>query len=141
MVDISNACLSTLAGSAPEPHVDLDGYDVEVVDDCASVTHAYGGGVPSGLQTVDISDPENPTNLSSCGVTFDDAVAVSVRRKYTYVAAETAGVQIFNISIPDSPALIATVDTPDSTNDVMVFGDYPYAAEGNTGLPLIDLKH
>jgi hypothetical protein len=54
--------------------------------------------------------------------------------------AGDSGFQVIDISEPESPALIHTVDTPGSANSVAVTGGYAYVADGNSGLAIARLQ-
>ncbi|MFM6073254.1 MAG: hypothetical protein ACKPB9_16970, partial [Dolichospermum sp.] len=57
---------------------------------------------------------------------------------YAYVADDTSGLQIINISNPSSPTLVGTIDTPNYAHNVAVVGNYAYVANNATGLIIID---
>ena len=67
-----------------------------------------------GLQTVDISVPQNPTILGSVrDPDYSSFKDVSVVGQTAYVAAED-GLKIVYVSRPTSPYILGSVDTPDT---------------------------
>jgi hypothetical protein len=57
-----------------------------------------------------------------------------------YVAAGAAGLQIYDVTDTDSPALLGACDTRGVAADVSVKGDYAYVADGAAGLEVIDVS-
>ena len=69
---------------------------------------------------------------------------VAVSGNYAYVA-DGFGLQVVDISMPDSPALVGEVATPGAARGVAVAGNYAYVADGSTllnglGLQVIDIS-
>ncbi|MDB9492846.1 hypothetical protein PN478_20305, partial [Dolichospermum circinale CS-534/05] len=60
---------------------------------------------------------------------------------YAYVADGTSGLQIINISNPNSPTLAATLDTPGGASNIQVVGNYAYVADGTSGLQIINISN
>jgi hypothetical protein len=83
--------------------------------------------------------PFNVTVMGSHG-TVDGALDVAISDGYAYVADGLSGLQIFDISEPSSPALVASLDTPGYAEGVFVHGDYAYVADGPGGLQVIDIS-
>ncbi|MBE0410476.1 MAG: hypothetical protein IBX69_12165 [Anaerolineales bacterium] len=78
---------------------DLVGYvdDVKVVG-----KHAYIVGNGSGLQIVDISNPERPSIVGICDLP-GKPIRLAVAGNYAYVAAYDAGMRVVDISDPAVP--------------------------------------
>ena len=61
---------------------------------------------------------------------------------YAYIADNTEGLQVIDISDPESAYILYGVATEDQANDVAVSGEYAYACyiEGGAGgLEILDL--
>lgn len=56
-----------------------------------------------------------------------------------YLACEQMGLQIIDLSQPDSTALVGWADTPSNARTVFVDGSYAYVADGRAGLVIIDV--
>jgi hypothetical protein len=116
--------------------VDTPGYarGVTVVGSTAYVADG------SGLQVIDISNPENPQIIGAVD-TPDLAWDVTVVGSTAYVADWNSGLQVIDISNPESPQIIGAVDTPDLAYGVIVVGDTAYVADRHGGLQVIDISN
>ncbi len=63
-----------------------------------------------------------------------------VSEGYAYVAAWENGLQVIDITNPQSPAIAGSVDTPGKATDVYVSGSYAYVADNESGLQVIDIS-
>jgi hypothetical protein len=72
--------------------------------------------------------------------TAGDARSVYVSGDYAYVADETFGLAIIDISDPTNPGIPVYVDTTGGADGVYVSGDYAYVADGGSGLAIIDIS-
>lgn len=68
-----------------------------------------------------------------------DIRAVSMVDSIAYLVCEQMGLQIINLSEPDSTALVGWVDTPSNARGISVNGDYAFVADGRGGLIIIDV--
>jgi len=57
-----------------------------------------------------------------------------------YLACEQMGLQVVDLSQPDSTALVGWADTPSNARNVFVSGSYAYVADGRAGLIVIDVS-
>ena len=57
-----------------------------------------------------------------------------------FLACEQMGLQIVDLSRPDSTAKAGWVDTPSNARNVFVLGDHAYVADGRAGLIIIDVS-
>lgn len=57
-----------------------------------------------------------------------------------YLACEQMGLQLVDLSRPDSTALAGWIDTPSNARNVFVSGDHAYVADGRAGLIIIDVS-
>ena len=67
------------------------------------------------------------------------AYAVAVSGDLAFVADGYGGLQVVDISVPNSPELIGHVDTPGFANGIFVAGHLAYVADGRAGLQIIDI--
>ncbi len=76
----------------------------------------------------DYYTPEYPRSVVVCGDTV-------------YIADYTAGLQILDVSIPQSPALLGSYNTPGEANAVVVKNQIAYIADGEPGLIILDVAN
>jgi hypothetical protein len=101
--------------------------------------YAYVGS-SSGLQVIDISNPDNPV-IKGSTTTPGPANGVYVSGDYAYVAEGPNGLQVIDIRDPDNPLPEGLCDTPGSAQAVVVSGDYAYVADFVSGLQVIDISN
>ena len=84
----------------------------------------------------------NSQSLDSIGscVMPHAAWAVQVVGNYAYVADDSSGLQIVDLSDPASPAVVSSYDTPNRAIDICVSGQYAYIADFNS-LQIIDISN
>ena len=102
---------------APIAHgfIDIPGYanNVDVNDD-----FAYVAAGATGLQIVDVADPDNPVLIGSVD-TPGNANDVRVMGNFAYVAdGEVGGLQVIDVSDPTAPAIVSAANTPGEAQDV-----------------------
>jgi hypothetical protein len=68
------------------------------------------------------------------------AYGLHLEQELAFVAAYEHGLQIFDISEPDSPALVGSLVTPGHAWDVWVHDDFAYVADFNVGLTVVDVS-
>jgi len=82
----------------------------------------------------------NITNIEDIN-TAASADAVVVKGDYLYVAAGSTGLEIYDVSDPHIPTLLATEPaTGNVSRGLAVEGDYAYLAEGSGGVAIIDVS-
>jgi hypothetical protein len=64
---------------------------------------------------------------------------VFVAERYAYVANDTFGLRIIDISNPVNPVLLSTTKTRGYAEDVCISGRYAYVADYDSGLQVIDV--
>ncbi|MGD9732109.1 MAG: C13 family peptidase [Desulfamplus sp.] len=102
---------------------------------------AYIADGSSGLQMVDISNPENPQIIGSID-TPGSAQSVAIAGGSTaYIADGSSGLQVVDISNPAIPKIIGSVDTPGSAYGVTIAGSKAYIADGSSGLQVVDISN
>ena len=110
------------------------GYAVKISGD-----YAYLAVGNSGLDIIDISDPENPgipVNRDT-----ENALGVAISGNYAYVADGEAGLAIIDISNPATPGTPVYQNTNGTATDVNILGSYAYVADGASGLAIIDISN
>lgn len=65
----------------------------------------------NGIRVIDITDPENPSVLSTIGLNFTSDLVTSGDGKKLYVYARTEGVKIVDISDLSDPEITGVIDT------------------------------
>ncbi len=102
-----------------------------------SGTHTYVADGDSGLQVIDITNPQSPQIMGSVD-TPERALGVAVSGTHAYVADWKSGLQVIDITNPQSPQIVGSVDTPGNALDVAVSGSHAYAV-GSSGLQVWSL--
>ncbi len=99
---------------------------------------------PRGLQIVDVSDPENPSQVSTLslpGEAMAVVVADQAGGKFAYLAAGSAGLVIVDVSDPANPVARGSYDTPGTAYGVAVAGDLALIADGDSGLRIVNISN
>jgi len=103
-----------------------------------AATYAYLADGDSGLQVVDISEPESPVIVGEVD-TPGYAADVAIAGNYAFVADRGHGLQVIEISVPESPVIVGAESTPGDAMSVAVAGNYAYVADRGSGLQVIDI--
>ena len=92
---------------------------------------AYLADGESGLQIIDISNPENPQTFSSAD-TPGKANRLIISGTNVFIADGPRGIQVVDISTPDNPFIIGNgVGTPDDAMALAIVGNRAYVAYGS----------
>jgi hypothetical protein len=67
------------------------------------------------------------------------AYGLHLQEDLAFVAAYEHGLQVFDLSDPDSPALVGSLVTPVNAWDVWASGGFAYVADFNEGLTVVDV--
>ncbi|MBU1950372.1 MAG: hypothetical protein KJ927_16775, partial [Candidatus Eisenbacteria bacterium] len=94
----------------------------------------------SGLAGAECIDYRDYIHWVGCVDTPGDAWGVAVSGFYAYVADDYSGLQVIDITNPQSPEIVGSADTPGSAKDVTVSGFYAYVADYYSGLQVIDIS-
>ncbi|MCP4632535.1 MAG: hypothetical protein GY855_06375, partial [candidate division Zixibacteria bacterium] len=105
-----------------------------------SDTTAYVADGSSGLQIIDVSDPESPSFLGSYD-TSGYAEGVYISGTTAYVADASSGLQIIDVSDPESPSFLGNYNTSGYAEGVYISGTTAYVADGSSGLQIIDVSN
>lgn len=101
-------------------------------------TEAYIGcnGEQNTLYVADITDAATPRHTATITMPAD-INDIAVAGRYTYVANDSAGITIMNLTDPHSPLFLKTIDTPGTAVNLVVENDLVYAADYDRGLVII----
>ena len=111
-----------------------DGYGVAIADNIAYVADTW-----SGLQLVNITDPDQPSLLGGCD-TPGRATAVTVAGGIAYVTDDALGLQLIDVTNPLQPLIAGACQVP-IVSDVAVSGRIAWVAALNSGLLAIDVTN
>ncbi|HIH93146.1 TPA: PKD domain-containing protein [Methanosarcina acetivorans] len=116
-------------------HLGRDVSNVAVSGDYAYI------GQGNELVILDISDASNLSNLSEMGRVTTPSVIndITVKENYVYVADDSSGLVIVDISAPTSPTLEGNYDTGYAYG-VSVSGNCAYVADLHDGLVIVDVS-
>jgi hypothetical protein len=98
------------------------------------VVSAEASGMPSRF------GPGGAALAATYGI-YGSAFGVAAAGDYAYLAHESAGLRIFDISDPFSPILIGTYDTAGHAYGVAVASNYAYVADYEAGLQVISISN
>ncbi|MCX6376510.1 MAG: hypothetical protein NTU88_10840 [Armatimonadetes bacterium] len=98
-------------------------------------------GMGARLAVLDVSTPSNPTILGVSELLPGTVRGVAVSGSYAYVADDTAGLQVIDISDPASPTRVGGYDTSAWARGVAISGSYAYVADWDAGLQVIDISN
>jgi hypothetical protein len=90
-----------------------------------------------GLEVLDITGEEP---IQTWAQSNEVAAGLHIEDDKAYVAAYEDGLHIFDISNPDMPGLISSLDTPGSAWDVWVHDGFAYIADFHAGMTVIDVS-
>jgi len=91
--------------------------------------------IASGL----FADSLNVSLVGQVG-TFGIVNAINVVNDYAYLASDTFGLRIIDVSDPNSPFEIGYYNTGDRIGDVYVAGNYAYLAADSSGIRIVDVS-
>ncbi|MFQ6104951.1 MAG: T9SS type A sorting domain-containing protein [Candidatus Glassbacteria bacterium] len=119
----------------------VDGIDVpgDARGVAVSGGYAYVADYGSGLQVVDITNPQSPVIVVSVDTPYLSQ-GVFVYDSYAYVVGRVYGegdLQVVDVMDPRSPVIVGSIDTPGYARGVTVSGGYVYVADGSSGLHIL----
>ena len=94
----------------------------------------------SGLQVVDVNDPQSPKLLGRVE-TPGFANGLAIDGDFAYVADGNNGMQVIDISKPQSPELLGSVVAPAFVHEVAVAGNFAYVTGSFDGFQVIDISN
>ncbi len=104
--------------------------------------HAYAF-VDSSVRIIDISDRLSPYEVGRYDMPYytpNGMVGLFLADTILYVADDTAGLFVLDVSDPQNPALISNYRDDGAANDIYVRGNYAYLADGWAGLKVLDVS-
>lgn len=140
IIDVEQKVLTSVIGAEDTPG---NAVGVFVLDH-----HAYIADSGSGLQIVNVLDLQKPTLIAS-GDTPGEARGVTVTKYrtapdsplklYAYVADGSGGVAIFEVTNPQEPRAVKTIESVEFVQDVAIQDGRLYVSERSEGLVIFDL--
>jgi len=97
---------------------------------------ASGGGV----YVLDVTDPARPVELSEAIRTRGVVLGLGLRSNRLCVAANEAGLEIWDVSVPSGPSFMGRLDTPGQARGVAVAGSHAYVAGQRAGLQVFQFN-
>ncbi|MFO7889679.1 MAG: FlgD immunoglobulin-like domain containing protein [bacterium] len=135
LVDISDIFVTSLASASLvetgryEPGSSLYVRDVVVSDGYAYIAVSY-----TGVQIIDISNPNAPTLVATCNNDGEAAFGIDKLGNYVYLADGADGLRIIDVSNPSNPVEQRQLSTSGTATNVQVFENYAYVADGEGGV-------
>ncbi len=131
IIDIADPTASSVLGQL---NVSVASSDVGVF---SANGVAYLGG--SGLRTIDIADPSNPTLISDADLFFTARNVTLNGSGLALVAAEDQGLSIYDVSNPeDTNVFVIVIDTPRFARNVAIASGIAYVADETGDLQVIN---
>ncbi len=93
----------------------------------------------TGLQVVDITDPQNPLVTGSADISYPYDVATS-GDGFVYVGA-SRDLKVVDVRDPTNPAVVATLAMPDFVFGLCVSDNKLYVANYTAGLAIVDIQN
>ncbi|MCK4358319.1 MAG: hypothetical protein KAW92_06190, partial [Candidatus Cloacimonetes bacterium] len=90
----------------------------------------------NGLVVIDCINPTLPNEITTMNLP-DRTLSVFVQDNLAYVTNHNGGFNLVDISIINSPEIVGDCVTQGVPNDVFVYGDHAYVADGAAGLSII----
>ena len=99
--------------------------------------YAFVAGGSEGVKIVDISEPDNPTQVG--GFQTSEARDIAVRGEYAFVADGERGLKVLDISDPRLPVQIGMRKTMDA-RAIALQAEAVFIADGSSGVKIIDVS-
>jgi len=122
-IDISSPSNPFLLGAGANLYASC--YDMALSGNFAYLANAISG----GFKIIDVSNPAAPAQRGGL-VTGFQSYSVAQAGDYAYLADWDGGLRIINITNPDSPVIVKTVNFPAIVRKVTVSGNRAYVAIG-----------
>ncbi|MGB0386792.1 MAG: choice-of-anchor D domain-containing protein [Ardenticatenaceae bacterium] len=137
-VDLTGTTIGTNYSSSDVGICNFGGTSGEVFagsNGTCTITVTNNGITAQAVANVESFAPTRVTYLNIPGY----ARNVDVSGNFAYVAADTSGLHVVDVSNRSAPVIVGTVNTPNNAYDVKVVGDLAYVADGASGLQIIDV--
>ncbi len=93
----------------------------------------------SGLRSVDVSDPTNPTLIANADLNFVAEEIALNGSGLALVAQNNLGLGVYDISDPeDTDNFLTSVNTPGNSNNIAIASGIAYVADGFSGIQVIN---
>ncbi|MFZ0388998.1 MAG: hypothetical protein WAN36_00955, partial [Calditrichia bacterium] len=124
------------SGFLPWSITNVNGFtDIFVRDDLAYLTNQ------DGLQIWDVSSVQNPQFSDAIAIPgYDPNRKITLAGDYAYIAAETNGLYIVDVSNPSDISVAAVFHSPDQSGSVSKSGEYVFLSQGESGFSVIDVS-
>ncbi|MFX0205279.1 MAG: matrixin family metalloprotease [Candidatus Hodarchaeota archaeon] len=109
------------------------GHDIEVSGSYAYVSYSY----PPKLLVVDIVDPQNIRIVGSVEIFGSFSYGLDIVGSLAFIANHEDGLHLVNVSDPQNPIIVYSLDTPGHATSVYVHGIYAYVTDGFSGFHVI----
>jgi hypothetical protein len=96
-------------------------------------------GIEDRFETLSLSLPGWPDPMAAVP-TSGGAYSVALAGDTAYVAADGAGLRVFDVFNPSSPTEISFIETPGESDGVAVSGDLAAVADAHDGLRILDIS-
>ena len=100
---------------------------------------AAGAPPSTGPALADCVPYENYVHWVADAHSSGGSIDVTISGSTAFIAHYTSGLQILDVSNPESPGIIGAVDTPGSAWAVALSGDFAYVADDRGGLQVVDV--
>ncbi|MHA1821821.1 MAG: hypothetical protein ACTSU2_06090 [Promethearchaeota archaeon] len=139
IVDTEEGLLA-IDNSDPENPVLLDKIDTSGIPNDVFI----GGNIAYvasnwGLEMYDVTNPKNIVALGKYSLTLGNAKNIVVKNYVAFIACVGGGIKILDISNPQSPSLISSINTIGDAYGVEVDGNVLYAASWDYGLRVYNI--
>ena len=126
-------CINILLGLVSSVSTSGDPTEVFVSNYNAFISTKF-----AGLAVIDCSNPSAPSEITTLSLP-DRTLSVFVQDNHAYVTNHNGGFNLINISNIYAPEIAGSCGTGEDgvPNDVFVYGDYAYIADGEIGLSII----
>ncbi|MEE9553520.1 MAG: hypothetical protein V3W18_04410, partial [candidate division Zixibacteria bacterium] len=96
----------------------------------------------SGLQILDISNPENITLVGQLHIQNCDLADISVSGNYAYISVWSTDLTIVDISDVGNPLLVSNLNLGYHTGNIFASGDFAYLAgrDGDNNIQILDVS-
>ncbi len=129
LVSRDRATLNTQITSTLESAIN----DVHCDNDCV-----YAGTYDAGVYVFDAASAATPIAQV---MTSGEVTAVFASGGYLYVAGSAFGLEIFDVTTPAAPTLVAAYDTLTAPEDVLVSDGYCYVADRANGVRVLTVSN
>ena len=109
--------------------------NVHVQDDIAYLSDSEGG-----LYIIDVSDPENPTELSQFTEGIDELHEIYVDESLVFLADYTDGFKIIDVSDPTDPMQIGRFHDGGEVGAFDILDDLAFIADFVDGLEVVNIS-